>query len=48
MELINYFHDYMLTFMILILSFVTYLFVYVTFSPYADMRTMDSHELETV
>lgn len=47
-ELLNYFHDYMVTFMVLILSFVTYLFVYVSFSPYLDKYTMDSHALETV
>lgn len=47
-ELLNYFHDYMIIFLVLILSFVTYLFIYVMFSPYFDKYTMDSHFLETV
>lgn len=47
-ELLNYFHDYIIVFLVLILSFVTYIFIYVSFSPYLDKYTMDSHVLETV
>lgn len=47
-ELLNYFHDYIMVFLVLILSFVTYLFIYVRLSPYFDKYTMDSHFLETV
>lgn len=48
MELINYFHDYMVIILVLILSFVTYLFIYLIINPYLDKYTMDSHLLETV
>lgn len=48
MELLNYFHDYIMMILCLILSFVTYLFIYVMVSPYMDKYTMDSHFLETV
>nr|AGI78544.1 cytochrome c oxidase subunit II [Brachionus koreanus] len=48
MELLNYFHDYMMTFLILILSFVTYLFAFVILSPRLDKYTVDSHVLETI
>lgn len=47
-ELINYFHDYIITFIILILSFVTYLFAFIILSPRLDKYTVDSHVLETV
>jgi cytochrome c oxidase subunit 2 len=47
-ELLNYFHDYIITLLLLVFSFVTYLFVYVSFSPFTDTYTIDSHELETV
>lgn len=47
-ELINYFHDYMITFIVLILSFVTYMFAFVIISPRLDKYTVDSHILETV
>nr|YP_001739870.1 cytochrome c oxidase subunit II [Brachionus plicatilis]BAG12883.1 cytochrome c oxidase subunit II [Brachionus plicatilis] len=48
MELMNYFHDYMMTFIVLILSFVTYMFAFVIISPRLDKYTVDSHILETV
>nr|QSX43085.1 cytochrome c oxidase subunit 2 [Brachionus manjavacas]QSX43097.1 cytochrome c oxidase subunit 2 [Brachionus manjavacas] len=48
MELMNYFHDYMMTFMVLILSFVTYIFAFVILSPRLDKYTVDSHILETI
>lgn len=47
-ELINYFHDYIITFIVLILSFVTYMFTFVILSPRLDKYTVDSHILETV
>lgn len=47
-ELINYFHDYIITILILILSFVTYIFIFVITSPRLDKYTVDSHILETV
>lgn len=47
-ELLNYFHDYIMVILCLILSFVTYIFIYVAFTPYLDKLTMDSHVLETI
>lgn len=47
-ELINYFHDYIITILLLILTFVTYVFLFVILSPRLDKYTMDSHILETV
>ena len=47
-ELLNYFHDYIIIFIVVILSFVTYIFIYVSFSPYLDKYSRDSHILETI
>jgi cytochrome c oxidase subunit 2 len=47
-ELLNYFHDFLIVVLILIMTFVTYMLVYVTFNPYIDKYTIDSHFLETV
>ncbi len=47
-ELLNYFHDYMIVILILIMSFVTYMFFYVSACPYIDKYTIESHFLETV
>lgn len=47
-ELLNYFHDYMIIILLLIFTFVTYMFVYVISSPYVDKYTVDSHLLETI
>jgi len=47
-ELLNYFHDFLIVVLILIITFVTYILVYVTFNPYIDKYTIDSHFLETV
>jgi cytochrome c oxidase subunit 2 len=47
-ELLNYFHDYIITILLLILSFVTYLFLFISFTPRLDKYTVDSHVLETV
>jgi len=35
-ELLNYFHDYIMIILVLIMSFVTYIFCYVSFRPYVD------------
>lgn len=47
-EMINYFHDYIVTILFLILSFVTYIFMFVILSPRLDKYTIDSHILETI
>lgn len=47
-ELINYFHDYMIVMLVLIITFVTYLFLAVIATPLMDKNTIDSHLLETV
>jgi len=47
-ELINYFHDYIIIILVLILSFVTYLFLYIIMTPRLDSYTTDSHALETI
>lgn len=47
-ELINYFHDYIMSILVLILSFVTYIFLFVISSSRLDKYTVDSHILETV
>ena len=47
-ELLNYFHDFLIVVLILIITFVTYILFYVTFTPYIDKYTIDSHFLETV
>lgn len=47
-ELLNYFHDYIIVLLVLIFTFVTYMFIYVSYSPYVDKYTVDSHLLETV
>ncbi len=47
-ELLNYFHDFIIVIIVLILTFVTYILVYVIFNPFIDKYTIDSHFLETV
>lgn len=47
-ELLNYFHDYIIAILCLILSFVTYIFFYVILNSKLDKYTIDSHILETV
>lgn len=47
-ELINYFHDYIIIILIMILRFVTYIFIYVLFRKRLDKNVVDSHVLETV
>jgi cytochrome c oxidase subunit 2 len=47
-ELLNYFHDYMIIILTIIIVFVTYIFLYIILSPRLDKYTMDSHVLETV
>ena len=46
-EMLNYFHDYMMLLLIFILLFVTYLFLFILSSSYLDKYTFDSHSLET-
>lgn len=48
MELINYFHDYMMVILTIIMVFVTYVFVSIMLAGRVDKYTMDSHVLETV
>lgn len=47
-EIINYFHDYMIMLLILIIFFVSYLFIYLLVSTKLDKYTIDSHLLETI
>jgi hypothetical protein len=47
-ELINYFHDYIMIMLLIILTFVTYLFVIIISVSRLDKHTMDSHVLETI
>jgi len=47
-ELLNYFHDYIMVFLVLIIWFVSYVFLYSIFSSYSDKVSMDSHFLESV
>lgn len=47
-ELLNYFHDYMMSILLLIMVFVTYLFLVVISNSRIDKVTMESHFLETV
>lgn len=47
-ELLNYFHDYIIIILIMILAFVTYVFSHVLFSSRLDKYTVDSHSLETI
>lgn len=47
-ELLNYFHDYMMIILVLIIVFVTYAFGVIILTTKVDKVTMDSHVLETV
>lgn len=47
-ELLNYFHDYMMIILLIIMVFVTYVFMYIITSQRLDKYTIDSHILETV
>lgn len=47
-ELINYFHDYMIVILVLIMTFVTYLFGAIIVTSKIDKYTIDSHLLETI
>lgn len=47
-ELLNYFHDYIIMILLAIIIFVTYIFLFVISSSYIDKNTSDSHVLETV
>jgi len=48
MEMLNYFHDYMMVILTFIMAFVTYLFLAIMSTSKVDKYTMDSHTLETV
>ena len=47
-ELLNYFHDYIIVILLIILTFVTYLFLFLLSSSRIDKYSIDSHELETL
>lgn len=47
-EMLNYFHDYMLCILLFIMAFVSYIFLFVSTSSYVDKNTTDSHLLETL
>lgn len=47
-ELLNYFHDYMMVILTVIMVFVTYVFVAIMVAGRVDKYTIDSHVLETV
>ena len=47
-EILNYFHDYIIFILIFILFFVSYIFAWVISSSYQDKFTFDSHSLEFV
>lgn len=47
-EMLNYFHDYMVIILFIILVFVTYVFTFVISTGRLDKYTMDSHLLETI
>lgn len=47
-ELLNYFHDYIMIILIIIIVFVTYVFMYILIRSRLDKYTVDSHSLETV
>lgn len=47
-ELLNYFHDYMMVILTVIMVFVTYVFAAIMMAGRVDKYTMDSHVLETV
>ncbi len=47
-ELLNYFHDYMMVILTFIMTFVTYLFFSLIWTNKVDKYRIDSHTLETV
>lgn len=47
-ELLNYFHDYMIIILLIIIVFVRYIFLEVIKSTRLDRYTIDSHILETI
>jgi cytochrome c oxidase subunit 2 len=47
-ELLNYFHDYIIIILLIILTFVTYIFIAISLNSRLDKNTIDSHVLETV
>jgi len=47
-ELLNYFHDYIIFLLIIIIVFVSYLFIFVIFCLKLDKNITDSHVLESI
>lgn len=47
-ELLNYFHDYIIIILTIIMVFVTYIFLYIVSISRLDKYTVDSHVLETI
>ena len=47
MEMLNYFHDYIIVILLFILVSVSYIFLYIISSSRLDKFTFDSHSLET-
>jgi len=47
-ELLSYFHDYMMIILLMIMVFVTYCFGYIITSKRLDKYRIDSHVLETI
>ena len=47
-ELLNYFHDYIIIILTIIIIFVTYIFLYIVSISRLDKYTVDSHVLETI
>lgn len=47
-ELLNYFHDYIIVILISIIVFVTYIFLYIIFNKNLDKYCIESHFLETI
>jgi len=47
-EALNYFHDYIIVILLSILVSVTYVFLFIIFSPRLDKYTVESHTLETL
>lgn len=47
-ELLNYFHDYIIIILTIIIIFVSYIFLYIISISRLDKYTVDSHVLETI
>jgi len=47
-SLLTHLHDYLLRFLVVILTFVFYLMLIILLAPFPSKRSIDSHLLETV